>query len=239
MMEAFLYGILLQWKLDLRNKGALLTYYVVPLMFFGFVGKIFTSIMPETKSILIYSMSIFGITMGSILGTPIPIVETYGSRLKKAYQIGGIPIYIPVITNLISAFVHLFIMSTIICFVAPLAFDVSMPTNMAVHFIILAIFIITSLSIAVVLGLIIKSATKLTMISQFIFLPSLMLSGIMFPAEMLPTAFSNAGKVLPATWGFQMLKTNALNFKLLLPLLAIIIICVSVSAWRIRILRVE
>lgn len=238
-MEAFLYGILLQWKLDLRNKGILLTYYVIPLVFFGFMGGIFTSITPDTKSTLIQSMSIFGVTMGAILGTPIPISETYGSELKKAYKIGGIPMCIPLINNLISAFVHLFIMSTIIYFIAPAAFDASVPENTTMYFIVLAIFIVTSLSVGSILGLTIKTTSKLTMVLQFIFLPSLMLSGIMFPAKMLPASLAAAGMIFPATWGFEMMKANSMEFKLLLPLLIIIIICSCTSAWRIKRLKVD
>lgn len=238
-MKAFLYGILLQWKLDLRNKGILLTYYVVPLVFFGFMGGVFTSITPDTKSTLIQSMSIFSITMGAILGAPAPISETYGSELKKSYKIGGIPMCIPIINNLISAFVHLFIMSTIIYFIAPIAFNASLPKNTVTYFIVLAIFIITSLSIAAILGLTIKTASKLTMVSQFIFLPSLMLSGIMFPAKMLPKPLETAGKIFPATWGFEMLKLNSMNFKLMSPLLIIIIICGCASVWRIKKLKID
>lgn len=239
MMGAFLYGVLLQWKLDLRNKGILLTYYVVPLVFFGFMGGIFTSITPDTKSTLIQSMSIFGVTMGATLGTPIPILETYGSELKKAYQIGDIPMYIPIINNLISAFVHLFIMSTIIYFIAPVAFNASVPENTIMYFSILAIFIVTSLSVGAILGLAIKTTSKLTMVSQLIFLPSLMLSGIMFPAKMLPKPLVAAGKIFPSTWGFEMMKENSIKFNLMLPLLIIIIICVCISAWRIKKIKVD
>lgn len=238
-MGAFFYGVLLQWKLDLRNKGILLTYYVVPLVFFGFMGGIFTSITPDTRNTMIQSMSIFGVTMGAILGAPIPISETYGSELKKAYQIGGIPMFVPVINNLVSAFVHLFIMSIIIYFTAPAAFGASIPYNSIIYFIILAIFIVTSLSVGAILGLTIKTTSKLTMVSQFIFLPSLMLSGIMFPAKMLPKPLAAAGKLFPATWGFEMMKVNSVEFKLLLPLLIIITICACISAWRIKQLKVD
>lgn len=41
MMNAFLYGVALQWKLDLRNKGILLSYYIVPLVFFAFMGEFY------------------------------------------------------------------------------------------------------------------------------------------------------------------------------------------------------
>lgn len=238
-MKAFVYGVFLQWKLDIRNKGILLTYYVVPIVFFCFMGGIFTSITPEAKNTLIQTMTIFGITMGAIIGAPIPISETYGSELKKAYQIGGIPMFIPVLNNLISAFIHLFIMSTIIYFVAPVAFDASVPINTISYFMMLTIFIVTSLSIGGILGLTIKTTPKLTMVSQFIFLPSLMLSGIMFPVKMLPYPLVTMGKLFPATWGFEMMKTNTIEFKYLLPLLSIVIICTCLSALRIKMLRFD
>ena len=113
-MGAFIYGVLLQWKLDLRNKGVLITYYLVPLLFFGFIGMIFTSINPESKDTLIQSMTIFAITMGSFLGTPIPLVEQYSGDIKKAYKVGGIPLWSGAVNNAISAFIHLFITSVII-----------------------------------------------------------------------------------------------------------------------------
>ena len=46
-MNEFLYGIALQWKLDIRSKSMLVTCYIVPLIFFLFMGGIFTSVMPE------------------------------------------------------------------------------------------------------------------------------------------------------------------------------------------------
>ena len=54
-MKAFLYGIALQWKLDIRSKTLLITCYIVPLLFFGVMGSIFTSVMPNSKETLIQS----------------------------------------------------------------------------------------------------------------------------------------------------------------------------------------
>ncbi|WP_230203599.1 hypothetical protein [Bacillus massiliigorillae] len=106
-MRAFLYGVSLQWKLDLRNKGVLLTYYVVPLVFFFFMGGVFTSIDPLAKETLIQSMTIFGVTMGAFLGSPTPLIELFGSEIKKAYKVGGIPLWTAIVNNFISAFIHL------------------------------------------------------------------------------------------------------------------------------------
>jgi len=207
-MHAFLYGVVIQWKLDLRNKGILITYYLVPLVFFGFIGAIFTSINPASKDTLIQSMTIFAFTMGAFLGTPSPLVEMYSSDIKKAYKVGGIPLWVGAVNNYISAFIHMFITGVIIFLIAPVAFDAKIPENILLYFISMAAFLLVCLSIGTALGLYIKSSTKLTMYSQLLFLPSLMLSGIMFPADLLPKALATAGYIFPATWGLKVM-TNA------------------------------
>lgn len=231
-MSAFLYGIALQWKLDLRNKGILLTYYIVPLVFFALMGGIFASINPTAKETLIQSMTVFGVTMGAILGAPTPLVELYNSDIKKALKVGGIPLWIPSINNFISAFVHLFMMSLVIFLAAPLAFDAKIPGNSAAYFLSLAIFIITCLAVGTVLGLLIKSTSKLTMVSQFIFLPSIMLAGIMFPVSMLPRVLEIIGKILPATWGFRLMTSEVFNVKTALPLVIITVAAVCISWYK-------
>lgn len=230
-MNAFLYGVALQWKLDLRTREVLLTYYVVPLVFFGFMGGIFTSINPAAKETLMQSMIVFGVTMGAFLGAPSPLVEMYGSEIIKAYKVGRIPLWTAAINNFISAFIHLFIMSLIIFFVAPIAFHAKTPSNLPLFFLSLAVFITASLSVGTVLGLLLKRSTKLTMVSQFLFLPSVMLSGIMFPADMLPHAMETIGKVLPATWGFKSLLQNNVDIQVIFPLLLIIGVTICINAW--------
>ncbi len=65
-MSGFLYGVALQWKLDIRSKSLLVTCYIVPLIFFLLMGGIFTSVMPEMRSTLIQSMIVMGVSMGRL-----------------------------------------------------------------------------------------------------------------------------------------------------------------------------
>ncbi len=48
-MNALLYGIFLQFKMDIRSKTLLITCYVVPLLFFLIVGNIFHPLSPIAK----------------------------------------------------------------------------------------------------------------------------------------------------------------------------------------------
>ena len=62
-MKAFLYGIGLQFKFDIRSKGMLIACYLVPLIFFLFMGGIFTTIDTNATKTLISSMTVFTIIM--------------------------------------------------------------------------------------------------------------------------------------------------------------------------------
>lgn len=222
-MNAFLYGVALQWKLDIRSKALLITCYVVPLLFFAVMGGIFTSINPEAKYTLIQSMTVMGVSMGTLIGLPPPLVEIYGSDIKKVYKANGVPLYLGLVSTFLSAFIHLLVMCAIIYIVAPIAFDATPPASLPLYFGSLAIFIAVSLSIGSVLGLAVKSQAKLTMISQVIFLPSIMLSGIMFPVDLLPRIFEIVGKIFPATWGYKLLAGDSFYFSNLWPLAAILL----------------
>lgn len=225
-MEAFLYGISLQWKLDMRSKTLLITCYIVPLLFFAVMGGIFITVTPDARITLIQSMTVFGVSMGALIGLPPSLVEIYSSDIKKVYKANGVPLYLGLVLTNISAFIHLFMMSVILYIAAPLAFNAEIPENPGAYFIGLAVFIAVSLSIASIIGLAVKDQAKTSMVSIIVFLPSIMFSGIMFPVEMLPKAFETIGKVFPASWGYKLLAGNVLQGERLLPLLAIFAIAI-------------
>ena len=233
-MGAFLYGIYLQWKLDIRSKTLLITCYIVPLLFFAIMGGIFTSVMPEARYTLIQSMTVFGVTMGALIGLPPSLVEIYSSDIKKVYKANGVPLYLGLVLTNISAYIHLFIMSIILYIAAPLAFNAEIPENPMLYFASLAIFIAVSLSIASIIGLAVKDQAKTSMVSIVIFLPSIMLSGIMFPIELLPKAFEIVGKIFPASWGYRVMTDSTFQLENLLPLVAILILAICVCGILLR-----
>ena len=233
-MGAFLYGIFLQWKLDIRSKTLLITCYIVPLLFFAIMGGIFTSVMPEARYTLIQSMTVFGVTMGALIGLPPSLVEIYSSDIKKVYKANGVPLYLGLVLTNISAYIHLFIMSIILYIAAPIAFNAEIPENPALYFASLAIFIAVSLSIASIIGLVVKDQAKTSMVSIIIFLPSIMLSGIMFPIELLPKAFEMVGKIFPASWGYKVMADSTIQLENLLPLVVILMLAICVCGILLR-----
>lgn len=202
-MKAFLYGLGLQFKLDIRSKTMLITCYLVPLIFFFFMSGIFTSVDPAVVTTLIPSMSVFVITMSALMGLPQSLAEVYGTDVKKVYRANGVPLSLGVITQFISTFIHTLIVCLIIFAVAPFVFQAKLPSNIPMYLCSLTVLLVVTLAIGCVIGLLIKSQAKLTMVAMVIFLPSIMLSGIMFPATMLPSFMRYIAYIFPATIGFQ------------------------------------
>lgn len=225
-MNCFLYSLVLQWKLDIRSKSLLITFYIVPLIFFLIMGGIFTSVSPGMGTTLIQSMVVMSVSMGAFLGLPPSLVEIYGSDIKKIYNANGIPIYLGLVTILLSAFVHLMMTCIVILLLAPILFKASLPTQLPIFLLSLTIYIIVSLSIGCILGLTLKNQARLTMLAQLVFLPSIMLSGIMFPISLLPDFLQVIGHVFPAYWGYRLMLDKGLRLANLWYL--ILLTCIAV-----------
>lgn len=218
-MKAFLYGVGLQFKMDIRSKTMLITCYLVPLVFFFFMSGIFTSIDPSAINTLIPSMSVFVITMSALIGLPPSLGEVYGGEVKKVYKANGVPLSLGVITQFISSFIHTLIVCLIVFAVAPFMFKAKLPANLPLYFCSLVALLCVTLAIGCIIGLLVKTQAKQTMVAMIIFLPSVMLSGIMFPATMLPDFMQYLAYIFPATIGFQAMTDLAIWH---LPVLAIL-----------------
>lgn len=229
-MNGFLYGVVLQWKLDIRSKSLLITCYIVPLIFFLLMGGIFTSVMPDMRNALIQSMIVMSVSMGAFIGLPPSLIETYGSDVKKVYKANGVPLYLGLVTMFLSAFVHLMISCVIILLLAPILFGATLPVQPPFFFLSLAIYIVVSLSIGSILGLAVKNQAKLTMIAQLVFLPSIMLSGIMFPITLLPDFLETIGHIFPAFWGYRLMLDNGFCLENLWYLIFMFCVAVIVCA---------
>ena len=122
---------------------------------------------------------------------------------------------------------------------APIAFDAQLPERPLWYFIRLSIFIGVSLSLGSILGLSVKNQSKLTMVSQIAFLPSIMLSGIMFPAGLLPRPLAVIGSIFPAAWGYRLLTGDGSVCSSLFPLAVIFAVCAAICVLALRRLQSE
>jgi ABC-2 type transport system permease protein len=208
-MKALLKFLMIQLKMDLREKGTLMNYYVVPLLFYILIGSVFSQ--PETKSTLAATMIIFAVTMGAVVGIPGPLVKMRECGTLRAFSVNGISIGMVTFVHAISAFIHVLIVSVIIFCTSPLIFKSDNPTYPVWFFCVLLLFLFASTAIGVLIGTVARNQSFVTTFSQLVFLPSILLSGIMFNTSMLPKVLMWVGRIFPATHAMQMFKGLAFH----------------------------
>lgn len=213
-MKAYLKYLWVQLKMDLRDKGTLLNYYLVPLVFFLVMGAVFSSINPVMKTTLAASMTIFAVTMGAVMGAPLPMVRMRESGTLRAFKVSGIPGRAVIAVHSLSAFIHLFIVSIVIYFISPLAFGAQIPLSPGLYGVVLACLLFASIAIGLFIGVTARSQSFATMFSMAVFMPSLLLSGIMFPAEMLPDSLNWVGLIFPATHALRSFSSMAYHMNI-------------------------
>lgn len=228
-MNALIYHISLQWRIDLRDKNVLLPFYIIPLVFFFVMSAVFNSILDNYSAILIPAMISFSITMAACLGTPISLSEIYATDVKRMYHLGNIPDYIPVIVSAISSWIHFVTVSLLIISFGALVFDADLPTNWGMFLVALQAFILASIGVGVALGILFQKRSTITMAGQAIFLPSVIFSGAMFPTELLPDGVAFISYILPASIGLQAMNGHSSSVLYIVILLVLFCLLMMIS----------
>ncbi len=239
-MKALTYSILLQLKLDVRNKNVLSAYYILPIVLYLVIGAIFIEVNPMYKDMMVSSMQILAISLAAFLGTPAPILNFFTSDAKKTYKVGNINLIVIILTTYISAMAHMTVVSSFIYGTAPLIFGVKRPNLNFEYVLWVIIFMSICTVIGMFIGLFSKNNASMTMTSQLLFLPSMLLSGILLPVQLLPDILQNFGKVLPATHGLEILiGSENLTFEMVLPLIVLAIIAVTALIVRFKQIQID
>jgi ABC-2 type transport system permease protein len=185
-MTAFLNHFSFEFKTGLRNRNLLMTNYLMPLVFYVMMGFVMVQINPAFAATLIPSMVVFTVMVSTILGMPAPFTEARSQGIYRSYKINGIPalsiLAIPVLTTIF----HAMIVSIIITLTGGSIFDGATPESWGAFVIITLLIAFTFGGIGALIGVVGSSTTSVVMLAQIIFIPSILLGGMMIPLELLP-----------------------------------------------------
>jgi ABC-2 type transport system permease protein len=210
-MNAFISHFSFEFRSGIRNKTLLLMNYLFPLGFYFMIGLLMTQINPTFLETMLPAMVIFAILASTILGLPDPLVTAREAGIFRNYKINGVPAFSILVIPALTTILHTVVVSIIIIITAPLLFNAPLPLNW-VGFVVT--FLLTALACAgfsVLIG-VISSSSRITVLwSQLIFLPSMLLGGMMIPYSMLPKAMAKIAQLLPATQAMNAFRGLAQN----------------------------
>ena len=110
-------------------------------------------------------------------------------------------------------------------------FDLPIRGNLIELFLYTVLFIVASLSLGILISNFAKTQMQAMQLSFFVFMPSVLLSGFMFPREAMPEFFFQIGKVLPLTFYLQIMRSIVLKgvgIKALWPQVGALLLFISI-----------
>ncbi|MGC9347696.1 MAG: ABC transporter permease [Anaerolineae bacterium] len=202
-MTAFLNHFAFEFKTGLRNSNLLLMNYLFPLGFYAMMGLVMTEINPMFADSMIPAMVVFGIMVATMLGMPSPLVESREAGILRSYRINGVPalsiLFIPAFTTVF----HALIVSAVMALTGAPLFGGAAPVNWGAFAMITVAVALSLAGLGALIGVVAGDTRAVILVSQAIFLPSMLIGGLMMPLDLLPGSVKPFSLLLPATHAMQ------------------------------------
>lgn len=212
-MTAFVTHFLFEFRTGVRNRQLLMMNYLFPLGFYLMMGYIMTEINPLFRATIIPSMVVFATLAATLLGLPNPLVEARAAGIFRNYKINGVPsmsiVGIPALTTL----VHLSVVALIICVSAPILFNAPVPIDWVAFGLVFLVLAFACTGIGILIGVMSPDTRATVLWSQALFVPSMLLGGMMLPFSMLPPSAQGIARLLPATQAMNAFNGLAMGVK--------------------------
>jgi len=202
-MNAFSHHFSFEFRTGIRNKTLLLMNYLFPLGFFFMMGAIMPSINPLFLQDLVPAMVVFAVLSATLLGIPDPLVNARENGVFRSFKINGVPSFSILIIPILTTLLHVTIVSAIITLASGLIFKAPMPVNWPLFILVFLVLALICASVAVLIGVVSPTSRATVLWSQLLFVPSMLLGGLMLPHSMLPEAALKFAQLLPASHGMN------------------------------------
>ena len=157
------------------NPEGITQYNVVP----GLMGVVLTMTMVIITALAITRERERG-TMENLLSTPVRPAEVMTGKILPYIAVGYLQV-------------------TLILLAARFLFNVPMVGNLALLYVVALLFIAANLAVGITFSTVARNQLQAVQMAFFFFLPSLLLSGFMFPFRGMPDWAQTLGSMLPLT----------------------------------------
>jgi ABC-2 type transport system permease protein len=202
-MTAFSNHFQFEFKTGLRNPAAMLMNYLLPLGFYAAMGLVMVAINPGYKDLLLPSMIVFAIMSGNILGLPNPLVDAREAGIFRSFKINGVPAVSILSVPALSTMIHGLLTSIIIAVTAVPLFDAAKPENWLAIAVVTLLTAFTFSTLGMLIGVVSSSSRAVILWSQLIYLPSILLGGMMIPLKDMPESVRMISGLLPSTYSME------------------------------------
>jgi ABC-2 type transport system permease protein len=198
-MSAFFHHFAYDFKTGIRDRSRLLMFYLFPLVFFFLVGGMMTSLNPLFRLTMIPAMVLFAVMCATLLSLPAVLVTARESGVFRSYRISGVPASSILSIPVMGTGVHMVIVAVIFTVAGARVFNGATPASVAGFLAAALLSYAAYAGIGALIGVAAGSATAAILIAQVLYVPSIILGGLMVPLSILPGGLQRVALLLPAT----------------------------------------
>ncbi|WP_455759788.1 ABC transporter permease [Cloacibacillus evryensis] len=158
------------------NPDFITSWYIVP----GIMGMLLTITLISMMSMAIVRESEQG-TLEQLLVTPMKIWELLFSKIIPYIVVGYVQVFISIIVGIF-------------------VFNMPFLGSITLFYFLTFFYVVASLSLGIMISCFAQNQTQALQMSVFIILPSVLISGFVFPLESMPLGFRYLGECLPITY---------------------------------------
>lgn len=164
------------------NPDFVTAFYMVP----GILGIVLTMTMVMITSMAIVRERERG-TLEQLIVTPMKTWELMLGKIIPYIVVG-------------------YVQATVALLVGIVVFDLPIRGSLGLLYLLTSWFIVASLALGILISTLTKTQMQAMQMSFMVFLPSVLLSGFMFPRESMPLFFNLLGNLLPLTFFLEILR---------------------------------
>ncbi|HJS28498.1 MAG TPA: ABC transporter permease [Anaerolineales bacterium] len=202
-MNAFVQHLSIDFRTSMQNRQLLFLYDLFPLAFYGLMGLVMVQINPLFQETLVPAMVVFAILAATLLGMPDPLVSAREAGIFRSFRVNGVPALNLLVMPFLITILHLVLIMTIITLTANPFFGAPLPVNLPAYLLIFLVMAFASAGIGLLIGVVAPNSRATIIWSQLIFLPSMLLGGLMLPYGILPESVQTFAKLLPSTYAMN------------------------------------
>lgn len=197
-MTAFAHHFSFEFRTGLRDRNLLLMNYLFPLGFYALMGVLMGQVNPGFKQTMVPAMVIFALLSSAVLALPGPLVSAREAGIFRSYRINGVPALSILIIPALTTILHTVLVAATIVITGPLFFGAKAPVSAPGFGLTFLAVAVASAGLGVLIGVIASDSRAIVLWSQLIFLPSMVLGGLMLPLSMLPGTLARIAWLLPS-----------------------------------------
>jgi len=212
-MRAFANHLAFEFRTGIRNKSLLMLNYLFPLGFFLLMGFIMAQINPTFGDTMIPAMVVFAALTATTLALPDPLVNAREAGIFRSYKVNGVPAASIVVIPALTSILHIVVVAAIMTATAPLLFSAPVPVNWLAYALTVLLLSVCCAGLGALIGVVSPSSRMTVLWSQLIFVPSMLLGGLMIPHTLLPEAARKVAQLLPPTHAMNLFRAFAMGLQ--------------------------